>query len=103
MGHDGQDGLMQHRKFKVPSLNILRICAIRKSCFVLRGGTEKQTTLKTFTTAKLYKTILAIVSVIWVLQNTIYDVCCYNRCHSNDVKEFWDLIDNIYDYLCLLV
>jgi hypothetical protein len=24
-----------------------------------------------------------------VLWDNIYELCCYNRCHGNVVKEFW--------------
>lgn len=30
-------------------------------------------------------------------------VCVVNRCHSNVLKGFWALRDNIYGYVCLLL
>jgi hypothetical protein len=45
-----------------------------------------------------------LLTVFWALWNTLYEgVCCYNCCHSNTVKGFLVLQDNIYDYMCLIL
>jgi hypothetical protein len=38
----------------------------------------------------------------WDLQDNIYEYVCYcNRCHGNALKGFWALWDNVYEYVLL--
>jgi hypothetical protein len=30
-------------------------------------------------------------------------LCCYNSCHGNAVTGIWDLRDNIYEGVCLIL
>lgn len=40
---------------------------------------------------------------VWALRDNVYEcLFCYNYCHGNALKRFWDLWD-IYTYVCILI